>query len=935
MTSSDKGRMKSMAQAVRLKLENLYRNYFLILLSGLVVVFWFRGNYLIDFWDQTLPLNPISGLAVYSQSWFSTASLGFPAGQTLTFIPYFALVSFWTMFSLPLWVSEALVYYAIFVSAGAGMTYLFRTLFKRATNWWIPQVSGLFYMFNVYAMVFMWRVFSTNVFAYSFMPWALGLFLKGIRQDNTKGLLKYTLLFAVAGFLSVPGFELFPIEILVFCSFLLYSLKTRFQPIKKQIFNAVAIIASWMLLNLWWVLPLYGGLSGTVSEYQSFGTTFLFVYNSSNTTIPNLLLISGWSPLYQALSYPSTYAWSRIYQPESASVLSLIAILIPVTVALSVALSFKVRSHLKEVATILGIMVFGLIGAEGSQAPFSSLNQFSYNHLPYSLQIDFRDVGLQFGLALVFAISLLFALGLHYVQSLPSFPSNRLIKRSAGKILAIGIIIAVVGVYFWPMWTGDAMPPLARVQIPSAYSGAVNFLSSDQSDYRIVSLPTQNGVLELYDWQHGVAGPPIFQQFGIPTISSDTGVPAEDGIITSVNRELYTNNASALAKVWGILNAKYIVLEDDKNWTDNTYGNQTTTDFLVNHLTGIEPVWNDGPVTIYKNSFWYNPIYVTGSVLTDNYSMAQPAQVSEISAFNNWPIEGSSQSVNFTAISSGFDLAMKGTPGAYAYTYLTSPQPLAIPTNAEYIEMRFKTSDLGSVLLQAQESNGQNVWLYALNPPLDSTSNHYDSTDWYTIFYDLPANGVTSPIENLSIYLTDKIGLSGPAQLSVDYIRFDSDIGSTSDQIRLMMGSDMIPNQTTFFSSQNQLAPIPSSLLDELAKLGPSPEMSYEEISPTEYIVQITNAENPFVLVLGSLFNEGWQAWVADAQASQHFTVNLGMNAWIVSKQGSFTIDVRFAEQSVVITSAIISVSTVILLTIIFVTVSIRRRTKTLREHHE
>src|SRR6266571_5254512 len=915
----------SFVSGLGLKIRSIYRNYHLILLSGFAVAFWFRGNYLIYFWDQTFPLNPLSGLVTYSQSWYSTASLGFPAGQTQTFIPYFILISFSTIFGIPLWTSEAVVYYTILVSGGAGMTYLFRTLFTSLSNRWIPQVSGLFYMFNVYAMVFMWRVFSTNVFGYSFMPWALGLFLKGLRQDNMRDLVKYILLFGLVGFLSVPGFELFPIEILVLCSFLLYSFISRFQTIKRQSFNAAAIITSWTLLNLWWILPLYAGLSGTISEYQSFGTTFLFVYNSNNTTILNLLLISGWSPLYQALSYPSTYIWSSIYQPESRSVLSLIAILIPVTICLS----FKMRSYFKEVITIFGIMLLALAGAEGAQPPFSTVNRFFYDHLPYALQIDFRDVGLQFGLALVFAVSLLFALGLHYVQSWPGFPSNRLTAKSTGKILAIGIVIAVIGVYFWPMWTGDAMPPLSRVQIPSAYSQAVSFFNADQTNYRIVSLPTQNGVLELYNWQHGIVGPPIFQQFGIPTISSETGVPAEDGIITSVNRELYTNNASALAKVWGIMNAKYVVLQQDKNWTYNTYGNQTTTSFLVNHLTGLEPVWSDGPITIYRNSFWYDQIYVTGSVLTDNYSMAQPARVSEISTFDNWSIEGSNQAVNFTAVSSGFSMAMQGTPGAYSYTYLTSPKPLTVPTNAEYVEMRFKTSDLGSVLLQVQESNGQNVWLYALNPPPDSSSNHYDNTDWYTIFYDLPANGVITPIANLSVYLTNKIGLSGPAQLNVDYVRFDSDIGSTSDQIRLMMGSSIEPNETTFFSSQNQLGPIPSSLLPELSVLGPHPEMTCKKIAPTEYAVQITNAAKPFALVLGQLFDTGWQAWIGNTQVSQHFTVNLGMNAWIITKHGSFTIDVRFANQSVVITSAIISVLTAVLLTLVFIAMSIRRWPKT------
>ena len=107
--------------------------------------------------------------------------------------------------------------------------------------------------------------------------------------------------------------------------------------------------------------------------------------------------------------------------------------------------------------------------------------------------------------------------------------------------------------------------------------------------------------------------------------------------------------------------------------------------------------------------------------------------------------------------------------------------------------------------------------------------------------------------------------------------------------------------------------------------------MTCKKIAPTEYAVQITNAAKPFALVLGQLFDTGWQAWIGNTQVSQHFTVNLGMNAWIITRHGSFTIDVRFANQSVVITSAIISVLTAVLLTMIFIAMSIRQWPKT---HH-
>src|SRR5207245_11585065 len=100
----------------------------------------------------------------------------------------------------------------LLTASGVGMSYLFRTLFHLKNNL-IAQISGLFYMFNIYTMVYMWRVFSSNVFAYSFLPWLLAFFLLSMRQTSAVGLIKYLFFFNFVAILSVPVFILFYLQI--------------------------------------------------------------------------------------------------------------------------------------------------------------------------------------------------------------------------------------------------------------------------------------------------------------------------------------------------------------------------------------------------------------------------------------------------------------------------------------------------------------------------------------------------------------------------------------------------------------------------------------------------------------------------------------------------------------------------------------------------
>jgi hypothetical protein len=756
------------------------------------------------------------------------------------------------------------------------------------------------------------------------MPWAIAFLLQSMRQHDKYEFCKYMILFQVVAFFSVPGFELFPLEMIVVAAFLIFSMISNRQMLRTQILNTSILGSFWIILNVWWIVPLYAGLAGTFAEFQSIGTQDIFIHNSLNTTILNLFLLAGWAPLYQGLNYPSVYPWSWIYQPESRSIFLFLAGLIPVTGLLSL----RLKQHSRKILFIFAIFAISLIPAQGAQQPSAFLNQGLLNELPPALAVNFREPGQRFGLIIAFTTSLLFALGISYVRGV-SLP--RLFRSKRGifpRLFAVAIVILVVGIYAWPMWTGDVVPPVSRVQIPQNYQDAIKFFSNDKANYRVLSIPFQDDVLEFHNWQNGVIGSPIFPQFGVPTIISLTGVAPEDNLVRIVNQRLYASNSLDIAKAWGMLNAKYVALQTDKDWSVRTYGNESQTVRLLSSLPWLVPVWKEGSITIYKNELWYDRLYTTDSIYVDNSSFTNPIVLSQIDRFQNWTATSNpSAPATLTALRRGFDLTMNSSNGVYAATYASSNSPLSISGQARYVALTFRTNVLGSMLVQVQEANGQQPYLVPLNPPSSGVSNHYQSTSWYTIFYDLRLSGVNSPITNLYIYLTNRVSLSGPTELQVENIQFDQVVGSMNDLVDLVVGSEIVPNQSTFFSTANQFGTVSNSIIDRLSKLsGTPPHITYIKNSPTEYQIHVSNADHAFVLTLGELFDPGWQAFIDNTAVTDHFTANLAMNGWLINRPGSFVIDVKFANQTILENSEIISTLGAVALLSLPVAISIRRQ---------
>lgn len=96
------------------------------------------------------------------------------------------------------------------------------------------------------------------------------------------------------------------------------------------------------------------------------------------------------------------------------------------------------------------------------------------------------------------------------------------------------------------------------------------------------------------------------------------------------------------------------------------------------------------------------------------------------------------------------------------------------------------------------------------------------------------------------------------------------------------------------------------------------PYISYQKINPAKYIVGVSGATTPFILVFSELFNANWQAIYSDKSViSNHFLANTYANGWEIEKVGDYDLSIEFIPQRWFETGEKISISTHILVGIL------------------
>jgi hypothetical protein len=623
----------------------------IILVVALISLVWFGGNYMLIGTDLIFPSNRIVTFLRTFSIW-DPSSLGSANPRMLAWsFPNGVFLAFSSAVGLSLVSAEKLWFYFLFAFSGLSMYYMVTAITKNKNRYAIGVVAALFYMFNPYialgitAWPYLWLTYAS-------LPLMLGLFIKGINER--KGL-KYIILVNLILWVTSSSQYVNPkyvivdwVPLLFYLVFYLLTSKDRSESFRALRFT-VFLLCLWTLVNIYWILPAisysFQIITSPSGLYSAIGRTRLADFTLNSASLPNSLrLLGSWLLSSGFGGYPYVY-WAPTY---SSTLFVFIGFLIPIVAF--VPLIFK-----KEKAVLFfGIfLVASLLFMNGALSPFGKLNTFLFTHVPLAIDV-FSLPYVFFGLYAIIGFAVLFGYGTmlisNYLAQKHAYLPPKL-KKITKPVIAGIIIFLVVGLYAFPIWTGEVAYPgnallsSSRYQIPNYYYKASSWLSSDPSDFRLFSLPYSIIGYVSYDWEpSGYQGPDPTESL----LGRSVVVGSENGDLSSVIAQLIVSNSTVdVAKLLALLNVKYIVFHNDVNWQflNQSAGQDVIASYITTSQQNFEAILASpqdgftlcksfGQLDFYINDYWQPmSVYAASTSILSEGNITQLIQIAERTDF--------------------------------------------------------------------------------------------------------------------------------------------------------------------------------------------------------------------------------------------------------------------------------------------------------------
>jgi len=540
----------------------------LILAIGTLSLTWFRGDFLISGGDFDFTLNRIGGFIRILYLWDDNISFGTLNSRIIAAMPYQLFLALSETAGLSLEVTEKILFYVCFTSAGLAAYYLTSTLVKKQRI--TSLFSAFFYMMNMYSLVFIWNFTYGISYAllYSFLPLVLTLYIKGLDERRSD---KYAISMCIvwmatssAAYVSPPFIILYWAALISYGLFYMIIHRKEETNVRHALRFTGTLILAWTLLSMYWVIPM--GFS-TAEEFskaslQRVGLSDLNIFKLNSAPLYEALRLSGYWALFKGYKGDPYYPWAA---PYASTPFILISLLIPFLAFLPLIS----RSHKKYTLYFSSLALIGLFLVKGSNPPLEDINLQLFS-LPGLMRI-FREPVIKFGVVVVSAYAFLIGIGVndlyHYLKKL-RINSKAIIS----KISLLTIVFVLLGVYAWPFWTGDVIngggkiSASSRIKVPSDYYYAGDYLGMQDETFRIIPLPFPLLYTVEYAWDHGYSGAdPSHWLFPKPTVSISTEDASYETSAYLV-KLFHENPAFDVGKAFALLNIKYVLLHRDTNW---------------------------------------------------------------------------------------------------------------------------------------------------------------------------------------------------------------------------------------------------------------------------------------------------------------------------------------------------------------------------------
>lgn len=592
----------------------------LILLCSLVPLLWFRGDSLIYTGDINFPLSGTRFLTDVSHGW-SAGGLGKPCSRDIANIfPYGLFLASCDAVGLSLVVVQKIVWCLVFAYTGLSMYFLCRVLIKENTGRIVGLVAAGFYMFNLTALMDMHPIPS---FYYASLPLILAMFVFGL--DGRRGA-KYALVMCLVCLVACTEWYVTPTFAvlhwaLILAYFGFYCLTTRDNEARIHALKFISELAVfWVLLNMFWIAPGIFGISNTwrESSVATIGELWRDTWTMHSASLLNgIRLQLSWA-LHAGYKGDAYFPWAAIYSTRGFQFLSLLAPLLACVPLLT-------RQRMQRGVLFLSILaVGGLFLIKGPNPPAGELNSWlmGVTRLYVPLRMMDQKIGPFVVLAYAFLIGCAISAGYEFLKSIltKTIPNGRKqIARGVALLSVICPVVLLMGVYAWPLWTGDIarssgdVLPSDRIKVPAYYYDAAQSLEEQDGDFRLLSLPMPMVAGCAYWWNGGSDGCAAFSDpttWLLPKATVNNGASGL-GLAGSIASELGDNGTSNWGKAVALLNVKYVILHKDCAWQlieNNARWSSPWSEEAYEEILGqqsdLKLDQEYGDLALYENESW-------------------------------------------------------------------------------------------------------------------------------------------------------------------------------------------------------------------------------------------------------------------------------------------------------------------------------------------
>ncbi len=940
-----------------------------IILASTITFFWLRGDELLMWTDFTWYLN--AGEA-FNQTLFLWDSffqrLGMPDYRiTPMAIPNFLFAAIAERLGIASIISLKVWVFVITAATGLSMYYLVISVFTDSKTKIAGMIAGLIYMFNPYTLVWL----PATLVWYAFFPLKLGMFIKGIEKGKGGAyafwICLVTLITTTSSY-GGPQFLLTDIGAMLLYS-VIFCVAKRGQPvIKRALLFTVCFAVSFLVLNLFWLLPAIIGARDIITESL---TVYASVPDWASTPIQIINLNSA-SPFYDAVRLLGYWGlvgtvtlWDGMnvayfpwFQQYSANLLvTLTTSLLPI---FSFAMILKGKDH--RVAYFIISAVIALILMSGTSGPFGLVNRTILSAVPL-FGVMFKVPQFDFGRHVALSYSIL--IGLFVIN----FILPRKIFSLKRTIAASILLITVIGASAYPAWTGDIMNRTNSFgphtyQIPSYYGDAKEWLEDKGSDFNVISLPYKAWGVGAYTWFNSTF-------YGSdPTIAYLGEIAGTNEFAKAVVTNFLNNPTAIGGALLSLINVRYVIVHNDTDWNRVqvlrsifVYPQQESIEMNpvdeieeILQQNGLSKVATFGKLIIYENMRW-NPrevwasseamllsdenslfeTYLGGSEIdrmiflleNQNQEQNQLESIVQVTQANGTVANGTWR---FVVPNGGFFLEMeqggdKSFPETPNIVQLDSCDSTIywLPLLANVSISTDRKEGTGALLVETSGTNGVE---YDLPQSIDATGKLVEF--WFKLKQPI-TSGVWRLLaldeDGAYVYLDFRPDghweryvfrwsdfLDGEGNFNVTKLKSIRFIWEGGDYTLLLIDDLCIDTEpdlstTTFYKGRVLPSENVTLTYQRLWTITQNIQLSFIKISPVEYEAEITS-DQPFWLILSQTFDKGWEVYFNGEKVPEdlHFTANGYCNAWKINSTGDLTIKLYFAPQQYVYYGATASI---------------------------